>query len=136
LLREVFLRVLRLSPLLKSQHFQTPIRSGTHGHVSTSPYELLSDPWVNKLQYNLQSFSPTKFLALIVSIWPKEYSFCFAELGQNTERVMLTVVATLVLLEFSIMIEFEIKENEIQTKDKLSHTKKIKMKTEIHQQKS
>ena len=34
------------------------------------------------------------------------------------------------------MIEFEIKENEIQTKDKLSHTKKIKMKTEIHQQKS
>ena len=33
--------------------------------------------------------SPTKFLALIVSIWPKEYSFFLAELGQNTERVML-----------------------------------------------
>ena len=42
---------------LKNQHFQIPIRSGTHGHVSTSSYELLSAPWVNKLQftiYNLQ----------------------------------------------------------------------------------
>ena len=28
-----FLRVLRFSPLLKNQHFQIPIRSGTHGHV-------------------------------------------------------------------------------------------------------
>ena len=52
LLREVFLRVLRFSPLLKNQHFQIPIRSGTHGHVSTSSYELLSAPWVNKLQYS------------------------------------------------------------------------------------
>ena len=51
LLREVFLLVLRFSPLLKNQHFQIPIRSGTHGHVSTSFYELLSDPWVNKLQF-------------------------------------------------------------------------------------
>lgn len=36
------------------------------------------------------------------------------------------------------MVEFEIKENEIQTKDKSSHKKKKnrKMKTEIHQQKS
>ena len=35
---------------------QIPIRSGTHGHVSTSSYELLSDPWVNKLQFtNLQN---------------------------------------------------------------------------------
>ena len=33
LLWEVFLRVLRFSPLLKNQHFQIPIRSGTHGHV-------------------------------------------------------------------------------------------------------
>ena len=54
LLREVFLRVLRFSPLLKNQHFQIPIRSGTHGHVSTSSYELLSAPWVNKLQLQLQ----------------------------------------------------------------------------------
>ena len=50
LLREVFLRVLRFSPLLKNQHFQIPIRSGTHRHVSTSSYELLNAPWVNKLQ--------------------------------------------------------------------------------------
>ena len=50
----VFLRVLRFSPLLENQHFQIPIRSGTHGHVSTSSYELLSDPWVNKLQLQLQ----------------------------------------------------------------------------------
>ena len=49
-LREVFLRVLRFSPLLKNQHFQIAIRSGMHGHVSTSSYKLLSDPWVNKLQ--------------------------------------------------------------------------------------
>lgn len=34
------------------------------------------------------------------------------------------------------MVEFEIKENEIQTKDKSSHKKNRKMKTEIHQQKS
>ena len=50
LLQEVFLRVLQFSPLLKNQHFQIPIGSGMHGHVSTSSYELLSDPWVNKLQ--------------------------------------------------------------------------------------
>ena len=53
LLREVFLRVLQFSPLLKNQHFQIPIRSGTHGHVSTSSYELLSAPWVNKLQFTI-----------------------------------------------------------------------------------
>ena len=34
LLREIFPRVVRFSPLLKNQqHFQIPIRSGTHGHV-------------------------------------------------------------------------------------------------------
>ena len=53
LLQEVFLRVLRFSPLLKNQHFQIPIRSGTHGHVSMSSYELLSAPWVNKLQLQI-----------------------------------------------------------------------------------
>ena len=31
LLREVFLRVLRFSPLLKNQHFRIPIRSGIRG---------------------------------------------------------------------------------------------------------
>ena len=30
---------------------QIPIRSGTHGHVLTSSYELLNAPWVNKLQF-------------------------------------------------------------------------------------
>ena len=40
----------RLRNRTKNQHFQIPIRSGTHGHVSTSSYELLSAPWVNKLQ--------------------------------------------------------------------------------------
>ena len=34
----------------KNQHFQIPIRSGTHGHNSTSFQELLSAMWVNKLQ--------------------------------------------------------------------------------------
>ena len=44
-------------PLLKNQHFQIPIRSGMHGHVSTSSYELLSDPWVNKLQFTKNVFT-------------------------------------------------------------------------------
>ena len=52
----VFLQVLRFSPLVKNQHFQIPIRSGTHGHVSTSSYELLSDPWVNKLRFTILKF--------------------------------------------------------------------------------
>ena len=43
LLQEVSLRVLQFSPLLKTQHFQIPIRSGTQGHV-----ELLCTSWVNK----------------------------------------------------------------------------------------
>ena len=34
--KRFFLRVLRFSPLLKNQHFQIPIRSGTHGFVSKS----------------------------------------------------------------------------------------------------
>ena len=33
--------------------FQIPILSETHGHVSTSSYELLSAPWVNKLQFTI-----------------------------------------------------------------------------------
>ena len=46
LLQEVFLRVLRFSPLFKNQHLQIPNRSGTHGHVSSSSYQLLSAaPW-------------------------------------------------------------------------------------------
>ena len=67
LLQEVFLRVLRFSLLLKNQHFQIPIWSGTHGHVSTSCYELLSALWVNKLQFtNLQlQFSSCNIFLLI-----------------------------------------------------------------------
>lgn len=34
--QEVFFLVLRFFPLLKNQHFQISIRSGTPGHVSTS----------------------------------------------------------------------------------------------------
>ena len=43
-----------VSPLFKNQHFQIPIPSGTHGHISTSFFsssDLLSIPWVNKLQF-------------------------------------------------------------------------------------
>ena len=50
LLLEVILRLTRFSPLFKNQHFQTPIRSRAHGHVSTSSYELQSTPCVHKLQ--------------------------------------------------------------------------------------
>ena len=45
---EVFLWVPRFSSFFK--HCQIPIRSGMHGHVSMSSLELLSAPWVNKLQ--------------------------------------------------------------------------------------
>ena len=55
LLQEVFLQVLRFSPLLKNQHFQVPIQSGTHRHVSTSSWELLTAPWVNNLQWQYKS---------------------------------------------------------------------------------
>ena len=61
LLREVFLRVLRFPPLLKNQHFQVLIRSGTHGHVSTSSYEFSSAPWVNKLQFAITIHHSRKY---------------------------------------------------------------------------
>ena len=35
-----------VSPLLKHQHFQIPVRSRTHRHIATSSFELLSAPWV------------------------------------------------------------------------------------------
>ena len=44
------------TPLLKNQHFQIPIRSETHGHISASSYELLSALWVNKLQFTIYNF--------------------------------------------------------------------------------
>ena len=55
---------------LKNQHFQIPIRSGTHGHVSTSSYELLSAPWVNKLQ-KLQNIA-SRIFENVTSKW----TFC------------------------------------------------------------
>ena len=53
LLREVFLWLLWLSPLLKNQHFQIPIRSEMHRPVWMSSKELLSASWVNKFQFFL-----------------------------------------------------------------------------------
>ena len=44
---------------VKNEHFQIPIRSGTHGYVSASSYELLSAPWVKKLQLQSQLISYT-----------------------------------------------------------------------------
>ena len=40
-------------PLLKNKHFQIPFRSGTHGHVSTTSWELLNAPWVKKCQVTI-----------------------------------------------------------------------------------
>ena len=51
LLREVFLRVLWFSPLLKNQHFQSPIRSWNTRAFLNEFFELLGAPWVNKLHY-------------------------------------------------------------------------------------
>ena len=53
LLREVFLWLLWLSPLLKNQHFEIPIRSEMHRPVWMSSEELLSASWVNKFQFFL-----------------------------------------------------------------------------------
>ena len=41
LLREVFLRVLRFSPLLKNQHFQIPIQSGIRGPQICQYFQVL-----------------------------------------------------------------------------------------------
>jgi len=42
--------------LKTNTYFQIPNRSGTHGHVSTSSHELLSAPWVNKLQNYIYNY--------------------------------------------------------------------------------
>ena len=52
---------MRCKSLFKNQHFQIPIRSGTNGQVSMSSYELLSDPWVNKLQFTIYNFFVSAF---------------------------------------------------------------------------
>ena len=43
LLREVFLRVLQFSPLLKNQHCQIPIQLGIHGHMLNEPLSALKE---------------------------------------------------------------------------------------------
>ena len=53
-------------PLLKNQHFQIPFRSGTHGHVSTTSWELLKAPWVEKCQVII--FLPMS------NLYPSSYS--------------------------------------------------------------
>ena len=88
------LRVLRFSPLLKNQHFQIPIRSGTHGHVSTSSYELFSDPWVNKLQFTIYNIFFKNFLhsdRILRSCWQKltaHYAFRNLDLNLKLNSVM------------------------------------------------
>ena len=88
------LRVLRFSPLLKNQHFQIPIRSGTHGHVSTSSYELFSDPWVNKLQFTIYNIFFLIFLhsdRILRSCWQKltaHYAFRNLDLNLKLNSVM------------------------------------------------
>ena len=85
LLREVFLRVLRFSPLLKNQHFQIPIRSGTHGHVPMSSYKLFSDPWVNKLQITITMQIPFNLAANLWKASKSEISYeCVVIEGYRT----------------------------------------------------
>ena len=62
------------------QHgFTIPIRSGTHGHVSTSSYEHLSDPWVNKLQFTIYPSTETISKAFILTaaetVWCSHSTF-------------------------------------------------------------
>lgn len=54
LLREVFLWVSQFAALLKNQHFQIRIRSGTQGYVSTKSQNLLRAPWGNTLQFTVR----------------------------------------------------------------------------------
>ena len=72
LLREVFLRVLWFSPLLKNQHFQIPIRSGNARPRLNEFFELLGTPWVNKLHLHLHFFS---LCVIMIHLW-KEKNYC------------------------------------------------------------
>ena len=53
LLREVFLRVLRFSPLLKNLRFQIPIRSWNARTFLNEFFELLGASWINKWHLHL-----------------------------------------------------------------------------------
>ena len=59
LLREVFLRVLQLSPLLKTNISKFQFDPWMHGHLWTSSCELLSAPWVNKFNIYTYIFTYT-----------------------------------------------------------------------------
>ena len=64
LLREVFLLVLQFFPLLKNQHFQIPIQSGTHGHgFNGTSMKLLHvpAPRVNKKNNNKKKNEHTNY---------------------------------------------------------------------------
>ena len=61
LLREVFLRVLQFSPLLKNQHFQIPIRSGTHEHVYTSSYEPNSNYNLRQADFSIPRYETVTY---------------------------------------------------------------------------
>ena len=50
---ERFSPCISVFPLLKNKHYQIPFRSGTHGHVSTTSWELLNAPWVKKCQVTI-----------------------------------------------------------------------------------
>ena len=56
-------------PLLKNKHFLIPFRSGTHGHVSTTSWELLNAPWVKKYQVTfflpVPNLYPSSFLIVL-----------------------------------------------------------------------
>ena len=61
LFREVFLCP-RFSPLFKNKYLQIPVRSGTHGHVLTSSWELPSALWwKNNRKSQLQLLSLSFF---------------------------------------------------------------------------
>ena len=81
LFREVFLRILRFSPLLKNQHLGIQIRSGTHRHDQTRFNEFIWTPKCSAgTNYNFS------FKAIIPS---SHRSFCFSGLFR---RVFLSSV--------------------------------------------
>ena len=101
LLQEVFLRILRFSPLLKNKHFQIPIRFGTHGHVSTSSHELLSLPWVNKLQLQLRS----TILSYIVYVRCKDHkSLCLLYWKYSNHAIFYVNGWYIVVLPFPLTL--------------------------------
>ena len=67
LLREVFLRVLRFSPLLKNQHCQIPnsIRNA-RTHVERAPKRALGVPWVKKFHSHFHFPSNYSFIEVSV----------------------------------------------------------------------